>query len=72
MTITKAQPTPGPLILTGPIDVSVEPESRLASTSNVDRPEVVKEVSEKVNVDSIRQLRAQMILNVFNNSNDNA
>ncbi len=72
MTITKAQPTPGPLILTGPIDVSVEPESRVALTSNVDRPEVVKEVSEKVNVDSIRQLRAQMILNVFNNSNDNA
>jgi hypothetical protein len=50
-----------------------EPETRVALTSNeVDRPEVVKEVSEKANVDSIRQLRAQMILNVFNNPNDNA
>jgi hypothetical protein len=51
-------------------DVLVEPESRVALTSNeVDRPEIVKE---KANVDSIRQLRAQMILNIFNDSNDNA
>jgi len=61
-TITKAQLTPS----VPNDDVLVEPESRVALT---DRLEIVKE---KADVDSIRQLRAQMILNIFNDSNDNA